>query len=127
MLPRLTELLRTSSQVSQKPQLTKTGLFASIPPSSSKLDTPRQAPITRAWFWPTFAAYFKEGDVILSEPGTPSLGVVDVEWPQGTIAVSQTLHGASGWSMAATLGAAKATAEANPKQRCVAFISDSGV
>jgi len=127
MLPRLTELLRTSSQVSQKPLLTKAGLFASIPPPSNKLDTPRQTPITHAWFWPTFAAYFKEGDVILSEPGAPSLGVVDVEWPQGAIAVSQKLHGASGWSMAATLGAATATAQASPKQRCVAFIGDGGV
>lgn len=44
---------------------------------------------SHVWMWPRIGQFFREKDVIVSETGTFSFGVMDVPSPEDAINVSQ--------------------------------------
>lgn len=84
-----------------------------------------KSPITQDWFWPRFGKFFKEGDIILTETGTSSFGILDLTLPKKSTSLSQVLWGSIGWTGGAVLGAAIAAKEQN--RRCILFIGDGSL
>ncbi|TIA81652.1 hypothetical protein E3P98_01887 [Wallemia ichthyophaga] len=83
------------------------------------------SPITHDWFWPRFGDFFNTGDVILTETGTSSFGILDVTLPDKATAISQVLWGSIGYSLPGTLGAAIAARDQG--RRTVLFIGDGSL
>ena len=81
--------------------------------------------VTQAEFWPLWASFFEKGDVVLSEIGTSSFGLLDVKMPPGADLLVQILWGSIGWATGATLGAALAAREQD--RRCVLFAGDGSI
>ncbi|TIC14825.1 pyruvate decarboxylase [Wallemia mellicola] len=86
------------------------------------LDTP----ITHDWFWPRFAnGFFQTKDVILTETGTSSFGILDVNLPDKVTSISQVLWGSIGYSLPAALGASIAARDQG--RRTILFIGDGSL
>lgn len=65
-------------------------------------------------------------DVIITETGTSSFGLLPVPLPSKVNYVSQVLWGSIGWSVGATLGCALAAAEQGGR-RTVLFVGDGSL
>lgn len=68
-------------------------------------------------------------DIIITETGTSSFGILDVPFPNGATAISQVLYGSIGYTVGATLGAAVAAKESQSKmkRRTILFIGDGSL
>jgi pyruvate decarboxylase len=51
------------------------------------------------WFWPRIGKFLQRGDVVVSETGTSSFGVLDVVFPDEATLVTQILWGSIGWTV----------------------------
>ncbi|PSU19955.1 indole-3-pyruvate decarboxylase [Photobacterium kishitanii] len=71
--------------------------------------------IDAASLYPRLEQFFKEGDQIIAETGTVSMGLGMAHLPKQASFHNQTLWGSIGWATPAALGAALA----NPQQRTV--------
>lgn len=65
-------------------------------------------PITADYLYASYAGFFKPGDIIMSETGTTTFGLLPVFLPKGATFHNQTLWGAIGWATPAAFGAALA-------------------
>jgi pyruvate decarboxylase len=81
--------------------------------------------ITQDEFWPLWATFFNPGDVIVSEIGTASFGLLDVQMPENSSLLTQILWGSIGWATGATLGAAIAAREQG--RRTILFTGDGSM
>jgi pyruvate decarboxylase len=54
--------------------------------------------ITQDEFWPLWATFFNDNDVVVGEIGTSSFGLFDVKFPKGADFLTQTLWGSIGWA-----------------------------
>ena len=73
------------------------------------------AAIDTAYLYPRLEQFFKEGDQIIAETGTVSMGLGMAHLPKQARFYNQTLWGSIGWATPAALGAALA----NSQQRTV--------
>jgi pyruvate decarboxylase len=100
--------------------------------------------ITQDEFWPLWATFFNDNDVVVGEIGTSSFGLFDVKFPNGADFLTQTLWGSIGWAtgqdvnstgtactdealdlVGATLGAALVAREQG--RRCILFTGDGSI
>ncbi|KIM66897.1 hypothetical protein SCLCIDRAFT_1210949 [Scleroderma citrinum Foug A] len=90
-----------------------------------KLDVPQETDqrISHSYFWPRLGQFFKDGDIIISETGTSTYGILDVALPEKAIFVSQILYGSIGWTVGSTLGAAIAATD-RKLGRVILFVGD---
>ena len=65
--------------------------------------------ITADYLYASFAKFFKPGDIIMSETGTATFGLLPVFLPKGATFNNQTLWGSIGWATPASFGAALST------------------
>jgi indolepyruvate decarboxylase len=68
----------------------------------------RRDRITVEYLYPRWQQMLKEGDIIIAETGTSSMGMVFADLPKGSTFHSQTLWGSIGWATPAAFGAAMA-------------------
>ena len=73
------------------------------------------APITAEALYPRWAQFIREGDIVVAETGTASMGLGFAKMPSGANFYNQTLWGAIGWATPAALG----MAIADPSRRTV--------
>ncbi|KAK1921586.1 thiamine diphosphate-binding protein [Papiliotrema laurentii] len=83
--------------------------------------------IKHAWFWPRMGEWFQDRDIILTETGTSSFGLINVPLPSTSTYVAQILWGAIGWSVGACLGAALASKETGEQRRVALFVGDGSL
>lgn len=55
--------------------------------------------ITHDYLWPRIGIFLRSGDVVVSETGTSSFGVLDVPFPDDATLVTQILWGSIGWTV----------------------------
>ena len=63
-------------------------------------------PITADGLYPRWAGFFRPNDVIMTDTGTPSLGLAFAQLPNGAEFHNQTLWASIGWATPAAFGAA---------------------
>lgn len=88
---------------------------------------PKSAKLTQDWLWTRVSSWFREGDIIITETGTSSFGIIQAKFPNNTIGISQVLWGSIGYTTGATLGAVMAAEEIDPKKRVILFIGDGSL
>jgi indolepyruvate decarboxylase len=65
-------------------------------------------PITVEYLYPRWEAMLREGDILVAETGTSSMGMGFANMPKGSTFHNQTLWGSIGWATPASFGAALA-------------------
>ena len=65
-------------------------------------------PITVEYLYPRWEAMLREGDLLVTETGTSSMGIAFANMPRGSTYHNQTLWGSIGWATPASFGAALA-------------------
>jgi indolepyruvate decarboxylase len=65
--------------------------------------------ITPDYLYPRWEKFFQEGDLVIAETGTVSMGLAFARMPKGSGFLNQTLWGSIGWATPAALGAAVAS------------------
>lgn len=98
------------------------------------LTLPKLAPIqlpstilTQEYLWSRVSDWFQEGDIIVTETGTSAFGIVQSRFPNNTIGISQVLWGSVGFTVGATVGAAMAAMEIDPRRRVILFVGDGSL
>lgn len=86
-----------------------------------------ETPLTQNYLWNRTSQWLRPGDVIVSETGTSSFGIVNTVFPENTIGISQVLYGSIGYSVGAALGAALAIDEIDPSRRVILFVGDGSL
>jgi indolepyruvate decarboxylase len=77
-------------------------------PKVHGLGEPKGSPgdkITPDYLYPRWEKFFKEGDLVIAETGTVSMGLAFARMPKGSVFYNQTLWGSIGWATPAALGA----------------------
>ncbi|KAI3404261.2 hypothetical protein KGF56_002900 [Candida oxycetoniae] len=83
--------------------------------------------ITQAWLWSNLSSWLREGDVVVTETGTSSFGIVQTKYPKNVIGISQVLWGSIGYSVGAASGAVIAAEELDPSRRVILFVGDGSL
>jgi indolepyruvate decarboxylase len=76
------------------------------PPAAPKVSP--EDPITADYLYPRLASILKPNDIIMSETGTATFGLLPLFLPKGASFHNQTLWGSIGWATPASFGAALA-------------------
>lgn len=84
-------------------------------------------PLRQQWIWNQVGKFLQEGDIVITETGTSAFGINQSHFPNKTYGISQVLWGSIGFTTGATLGAAFAAEEIDPKKRVVLFIGDGSL
>jgi hypothetical protein len=71
--------------------------------------------------------FFRPNDIVISETGTSSFGMIQTPLPKGSINVSQVLWGSIGYAGGATLGALLAAEESDVKRRVILLTGDGSL
>uniref|UniRef100_S0BDX7 Pyruvate decarboxylase n=1 Tax=[Candida] sonorensis TaxID=51926 RepID=S0BDX7_9ASCO len=79
------------------------------------------------FLWKKLSYFLKSGDVIVTETGTSSFGIIQTHFPSNTIAISQVLWGSIGYSLPAATGATFALEEIDPSRKVILFIGDGSL
>lgn len=98
-----------------------------VPPSKIVNRTSPDTPISQEWLWSRVSSWFREGDIIITETGTSAFGIIQSEFPDNCVGISQILWGSIGYTVGATLGAVMAAQEIDPKKRVILFIGDGSL
>lgn len=83
--------------------------------------------ITQKWLWNRLSVFLKPEDIVITESGTASFGIISTRFPKDVFGISQILWGSIGYSVGATLGAAAAAKETNPDRRVILFVGDGSL
>ncbi|CDO94805.1 unnamed protein product [Kluyveromyces dobzhanskii CBS 2104] len=89
--------------------------------------TAETTPLNQEWIWNQVGDFLQEGDVVITETGTSAFGINQSHFPNNTYGISQVLWGSIGFTTGATLGAAFAAEEIDPKKRVILFIGDGSL
>lgn len=89
--------------------------------------TADSTPLKQQWIWNQVGKFLQEGDVVITETGTSAFGINQSHFPNKTYGISQVLWGSIGFTTGATLGAAFAAEEIDPKKRVILFIGDGSL
>jgi indolepyruvate decarboxylase len=76
--------------------------------------------ITEQYLYPRWQQMLQPNDIVVTESGTPSLGLAFAQMPKGSTFQNQTLWGSIGWATPAAFGAVLAA----PDRRTVLFTGD---
>jgi len=68
--------------------------------------------------------FLKPHDIVVTETGTSSFGILETKFPKGVAALNQVLWGSIGYSVGATQGAALAARDAGENRRTILFVGD---
>lgn len=88
---------------------------------------PPDTKITQQWLWTRVGQWLRPGDIVVTETGTSSFGIVSTKFPKNTIGISQILWGSIGYSVGAACGAAMAAQELDPDRRVILFVGDGSL
>ncbi|GMM32392.1 indolepyruvate decarboxylase 6 [Martiniozyma asiatica (nom. inval.)] len=90
---------------------------------------PGEVTITQDYLWKRLSLFLKEGDVLVTETGTSSFGVLETHLPKGVKTISQVLWGSIGFSLPAATGATFAVADQDVQKykRVILFIGDGSL
>lgn len=88
---------------------------------------PADAIITQQWLWTRLSSWLREGDIVITETGTSSFGIVQTKFPKNTLGISQVLWGSIGYSVGAAFGAVVAAEEIDPNRRVILFVGDGSL
>ena len=77
-------------------------------------------PLTADALYPRWVNFLEDGDIVVAETGTCSMGLAFAQLPEGASFHNQTLWGAIGWATPAAFGAAVAA----PDRRLVLFTGE---
>ena len=94
-------LTQMSGRVTNKPQR-----LAMAPGTLGPIVSGGDDPITADALYPRWANFFRPNDVIMTDTGTPSLGLAFAQLPKGAEFHNQTLWASIGWATPAAFGAA---------------------
>lgn len=83
--------------------------------------------ISQEWLWSRVSSWFQEGDIIITETGTLAFGIVQSNFPDNCLGISQVLWGSIGFTVGATLGAVMAAQEVDPSKRVILFVGDGSL
>lgn len=86
-----------------------------------------ETPISQKWLWLRFSSFLRDGDVVITETGTSSFGIIQTQFPKGVLGISQVLWGSIGYSVGAAYGAVAAAEEIDPKKRVLLFVGDGSL
>ncbi|SGZ53252.1 CIC11C00000003606 [Sungouiella intermedia] len=92
-----------------------------------KNDLSNESNITQLYLWSRLSGFLKEGDVVVTETGTSSFGIVQTKYPNNTLGISQVLWGSIGYSVGSAFGAVMAAEEQNPPRRVLLFVGDGSL
>ncbi|ODV62015.1 alpha-keto acid decarboxylase family protein [Ascoidea rubescens DSM 1968] len=100
-----------------------------IPPYiTPKLDTKKNdKELTHSFLWDHLSLILREKDIIITETGTSSFGILQTRFPSQCIGISQILYGSIGYTVGACLGASMAIEEVEPERRVLLFIGDGSL
>lgn len=99
-----------------------------VPAKNKKnTSTADDTPLKQEWVWNQVSEFLREGDVVITETGTSAFGINQTHFPSDTYGISQVLWGSIGFTTGATLGAAFAAEEIDPKKRVILFIGDGSL
>jgi len=100
-----------------------------VPPFRNKIVTDSNRLITHEWLWWRFGGWFKEKDLIVTEAGSVSYGVIDLALPKDSSLLAQKLWASIGWSTGATHGAylARQELEGAAATQTILFIGDGSL
>ncbi|KAK6455272.1 pyruvate decarboxylase [Scheffersomyces xylosifermentans] len=104
--------------------------YVPVPVPSVNLPVTPASPdtiLTQEYLWSKVSSWFQEGDIIVTETGTSAFGIVQSRFPNNTIGISQVLWGSIGFTVGATVGAAMAAQEIDPKKRVILFVGDGSL
>lgn len=90
-------------------------------------DQTSESPITQLWMWSRLSEFLKEGDVVVTETGTSSFGIVQTKYPNDTLGISQVLWGSIGYSVGSAFGAVMAAEELDTPRRVILFVGDGSL
>lgn len=85
------------------------------------------APLTQELLWNNVSKFLREGDIVVTETGTSSFGIIQTHFPKNTFGISQILWGSIGYSVGAAMGAAQAAKEIDPNRRVILFVGDGSL
>lgn len=88
---------------------------------------PPEAAISQKWLWTRLSEFLKPEDIVISETGTSSFGIIQTRFPKNTLGISQVLWGSIGYSVGSTFGAVMAAEESNPPRRVILFVGDGSL
>mmetsp|Transcript_1957 Transcript_1957/g.1918 ORF Transcript_1957/g.1918 Transcript_1957/m.1918 type:complete len:579 (+) Transcript_1957:35-1771(+) len=83
--------------------------------------------ITQQWLWSKVSGWLKENDIVITETGTSSFGIIQTQFPKNTLGISQILWGSIGYTVGATCGAVMAAQEIDPNRRVILFVGDGSL
>jgi indolepyruvate decarboxylase len=92
-------------------------------PKPRRLGEPKGGPddpITPDYLYPRWERFLREGDIVMAETGTISMGLGFARMPTGAEFFNQTLWGSIGWATPAAFGAAMAA----PDRRTLLFTGE---
>lgn len=100
-----------------------------VPEFKNKVVTDTDALITHAWLWWRLGAWFQEKDLIVTEAGSVSYGVLDLALPKDSSLLAQKLWASIGWSPGATHGSTLARQEidGDDATQTILFIGDGSL
>ncbi|GBL51253.1 hypothetical_protein [Candidozyma auris] len=90
-------------------------------------DPDKSGKITQKWFWHRLSDFLKPSDIVITETGTSSFGVIQTRFPKNVSGISQVLWGSIGYTVGSTFGAATAAAEADPNKRVILIVGDGSL
>lgn len=102
------------------------------------IDKPEGREIVHKWLWGRMGTWLCDGgkslrkcnltaDIVITETGTSSFGLLPIPMPGNVMYLSQILWGAIGWSVGACLGAALGAEELDTDSRTVLFVGDGSL
>lgn len=92
-----------------------------------------EGPLIQEYMWKRVSYFLNEGDVVVTETGTSSFGILTTTFPKHVKAISQVLWGSIGFSLPAAVGANFAVDDfkklnsSYPERRVILFIGDGSL
>jgi hypothetical protein len=82
------------------------------------------SPITQKWLWARLSQWLKTGDIIVTDTGTASFGIMETEMPPKAILINTVLWASIGYALPSAQGAAIAATEIAGERRTIVFQGD---
>lgn len=92
-----------------------------------KLEDHSEGKITQLFLWLRLSKFLKPEDIVITETGTSSFGIIQTAFPKNTLGISQVLWGSIGYSVGSTYGAVTAAEEVSPARRTILFVGDGSL